>query len=36
MAWATVYIQGRTDFQSAVISKLEGLWLLGSPEVKMS
>jgi hypothetical protein len=33
MAWGTVYIKGRTDFQSAVISKLENSWLLGSPEV---
>lgn len=34
MSWTTVYIRGRPDFQSAVVSKLEGLWLLGSPETE--
>jgi hypothetical protein len=32
MSWATIYIGGRNGFQEAIISKLRGMWLLGSPE----
>ena len=34
MGLVAIYIKGRSDFQGAVISKLERTWLLGSPEAK--